>query len=58
MMRFSGTVTMFGLEQVQNAMFAPTDTRTALSRLCNTLDSMSDSLAGVINGSAKSAGAA
>jgi hypothetical protein len=45
MMRFSGAITMFGMEQVQNAISAPTDTRAALVRLCNTLDSMSESLA-------------
>jgi len=45
MMRFSGAITMFGMEQVQNAISAPTNTRAALVRLCNTLDSMSESLA-------------
>ncbi len=55
MIRFSGAVTMFGFEQVQNAMLAPTDTRTALTRLCNTLDSMSDSLASKLDDSKKDA---
>ena len=55
MMRFSGAVTMFGLEQVQNAISAPTDTRAALNRLRDTLDSMSDSLASKLDDSKKSA---
>jgi hypothetical protein len=55
MMRFSGAVTMFGLEQVQNAMAAPADTRVALNRLRDTLDSMSDSLASKLDDSKKSA---
>ncbi len=55
MMRFSGAVTMFGLEQVQNAMTAPTDTKAALNRLRDTLDSMSDSLASKLDESKKSA---
>jgi len=44
MMRFSGAVTMFGVEQVQNAMAAPADTQAAISRLRETLDSMAESL--------------
>jgi hypothetical protein len=44
LMRFSGAVTMFGMEQVQNAIGAPADTRAAIARMIETLDSMSDSL--------------
>ena len=44
MMRFSGAVAMFGLEQVQNAVEAPADTRAAIVKLRETLDMMSDSL--------------
>ena len=44
LMRFSGAVTMFGIEQVQNAVGAPADTRAAIARLRETLDSMSESL--------------
>ncbi len=44
LMRFSGAVTMFGVEQVQNAVGAPADTRAAIARLIETLDSMSESL--------------
>jgi hypothetical protein len=43
-MRFSGAVTMFGIEQVQNAVAAPSDTRAAIAKLRETLDSMSESL--------------
>jgi hypothetical protein len=45
MMRLSGAVTMFGVEQAQNAMAAPSDTQAALVRLRETLDTMADSLA-------------
>ena len=44
MIRFSGAVAMFSLEQVQNAVSAPSDTQRALTRLCDTLDGMSKSL--------------
>jgi hypothetical protein len=44
LMRFSGAVTLFGIEQVQNVVGAPTDTRAAIARLRETLDSMSESL--------------
>ena len=44
LMRFSGAVTMFTLEQVQNAVGAPTDTRTAIRTLTATLNAMSESL--------------
>src|SRR5437867_10447861 len=55
MMRFSGAVTMFGLEQVQNAITAPADTQAALGRLCSALDAMSESLASKLDDSKKSA---
>jgi hypothetical protein len=45
MMRLSGTVAMFGVEQAQNAIAAPIDTEAAFGRLRETLDAMSDSLA-------------
>jgi hypothetical protein len=44
LMRFSGAVTMFGIEQVQNTIGAPADTRAAIGRMIETLDAMSDSL--------------
>jgi hypothetical protein len=44
LMRFSGAVTMFGIEQIQNAVGAPVDTRTAIATLTSTLNAMSDSL--------------
>jgi hypothetical protein len=55
MMRFSGAVTMFGLEQIQNAMSAPADTQAALVRLCGTLDSMSGVLESKLDASTKKA---
>ena len=55
MMRFSGAVTMFGVEQVQNAMGAPADTRAAISRMCATLDSMADSLVSRMDDSKRAA---
>jgi hypothetical protein len=55
MMRFSGAITMFGLEQVQNAMVAPADTQAALVKVRNTLDVMSESLASKLDDSKKSA---
>jgi hypothetical protein len=55
MIRFSGAVTMFGLEQVQNVLIAPGDTKAALLRLRRTLDSMSDSLASKLDASKKDA---
>ena len=48
-MRLSAAMTMFGLEQAQNAMLAPADTRAALARLRETLDAMSDTLAAKID---------
>jgi hypothetical protein len=44
LMRFSGAVAMFSIEQIQNAVGAPADTRAALTRMIETLDSMSESL--------------
>jgi hypothetical protein len=44
MMRFSGAVAMFGIEQVQNAVAAPADTRAAIVKVRETLDMMSESL--------------
>ena len=55
LMRFSGAVTMFGMEQVQNALSAPADTQAALVRLCRTLDAMSESLASKLDASKRAA---
>jgi hypothetical protein len=44
LMRFSGAVTLFSIEQIQNAVGAPADTRAAIARIIETLDSMSESL--------------
>ena len=37
LMRFSGAVTMFAVEQVQNVVGAPTDTRAAIAKMTETL---------------------
>ena len=55
MMRLCGAVAMFGIEQAQNAIMAPADTRAALRRLRNTLDSMSESLASKLDSSKRAA---
>jgi hypothetical protein len=44
LMRFSGAVTMFSIEQIQNVVGSPADTRAAIARMIETLDSMSESL--------------
>ena len=44
LMRFSGAMTIFSIEQTQNAIGAPTSTRAAVARIIETLDSMSESL--------------
>ena len=49
LMRFSGAVTMFAVEQVQNVVGAPTDTRAAIAKMTETLDSMSESLVSKID---------
>jgi len=55
MMRFSGAVAMFSLEQVQNAVSAPADTKLALTRLRDTLDGMSKSLVSKLDGPKRAA---
>ena len=55
MMRFSGAVTMFSLEQVQNAMLAPADTRSALLRVRDSLEAMSAALASKLDTPKRSA---
>ena len=55
LMRFTGAVTMFGVEQLQTAIGAPLNSRGAINRLCDTLDSMSDSLASKMDESKKQA---
>ena len=55
MIRFSSAVTMFGFEQMQNAISAPADTKTALTKLCDSLDAMSESLGSKLDDPKKSA---
>jgi hypothetical protein len=55
MMRFSGAVTMFSMEQVQNAIYAPADTQAALTKMRESLDAMSQSLASKMDDSKRAA---
>ena len=55
MIRFSGAITMFGVEQTQNLMAAPLDTHAALVQLRTTLDVMSESLASKLDAPKKAA---
>ena len=55
MVRFSSAMTMFGVEQAQNAMMAPSDTQAALSKLRETLDAMADTLAAKMDESKRAA---
>jgi hypothetical protein len=55
MMRFSGAVTLFSIEQAQNVAAAPADTRAALAKLRQTLDEMSESLAAKLDDPKKAA---
>jgi hypothetical protein len=55
MMRFSGAVTMFSMEQVQNAIYAPADTQAALTKMRESLDAMSESLASKMDDSKRAA---
>jgi hypothetical protein len=55
MIRFSGAITMFSVEQTQNLVMAPLDTHAALVQLCKTLDVMSETLAGKLDASKRAA---
>ena len=54
LIRFSNALAMFGMQQMQNAMGAITDSQAMLTRVCQTLDSLSDSLSHQIDASKKS----
>ena len=54
LIRFSNALAMFGMQQMQNAMGAMTDSQAMLTRVCQTLDSLSDSLSHQIDASKKS----
>lgn len=45
MMRFSAAMTLLGMQQIQNAVDAATDTQTTLDKIRQALDSMTDAMA-------------
>ncbi len=54
MLRFTNAVTLFSMQQVQNALGAMTDSQAAINQFCDTLDSLSRALSGRIDDSKKS----
>ncbi|MEO7652158.1 MAG: hypothetical protein ABIZ80_16970 [Bryobacteraceae bacterium] len=54
LIRFTNALTIFGIQQMQNAFGAVTDSRATLARFCQTLDSLSEALSGQIDLSRKS----
>lgn len=54
LIRFTNAVTLFSVQQMQNALGAVTDSQTVINRFCGALDSMSDTLAGQIDSSKRS----
>ncbi|MEO7653115.1 MAG: hypothetical protein ABIZ80_21870 [Bryobacteraceae bacterium] len=54
MMRFSAAMTLFGMQQVQNAVGAAADTQTAVTKFREALDAMSAAVAAQIDESKKS----
>ncbi len=45
MMRFSAAMTLFGMQQLQNAVSAAADTQSALDKFKDALDAMTDAMA-------------
>src|SRR5262249_47861642 len=54
MLRFTNAVTLFSMQQVQNALGAMTDSQAAINQFCDTLDSLSNALSNRIDDSKKS----
>lgn len=54
LIRFSNALATFSVQQMQDAMGAMTDSKAMLTRVCQTLDSLSDSLSGQIDPSRNS----
>src|SRR5262245_52400213 len=54
MIRFTNAVTLFSMQQMQNALGAVTDSQAVISRFCDALDAMSDSLSTQIDAAKKS----
>src|SRR6266571_5891060 len=54
MMRFSNAVTLFSMQQMQNALGAVTDSQALINRFCGALDAISNTLSTQIDASKKS----
>src|SRR5260370_30507061 len=55
MIRFSNAVTLFSIQQMQNALGAVTDSQALINRFCGALDAISNALSTQIDVSEKSA---
>src|SRR5215467_3392120 len=54
MIRFTNAVTLFSMQQMQNALGAVTDSQAVISRFCGALDAISNSLSTQIDATKKS----
>jgi hypothetical protein len=54
MIRFSNAVTLFSMQQMQNALGAVTDSQALISRFCGALDAISNTLSTQIDAAKKS----
>src|SRR5437870_1326548 len=54
MIRFTNAVTLFSMQQMQNALGAVTDSQAVISRFCSALDAISTTLSTQIDSSKKS----
>ncbi len=54
MIRFTNAVTLFSVQQMQNALGAVTDSRAVINRFCEALDNISNTLADQIDPSKQS----
>src|SRR6266403_581910 len=54
MIRFTNAVTLFSMQQMQNALGAVTDSQAVINRFCSALDAISNTLSTQIDASKKS----
>src|SRR5205809_975169 len=54
MIRFTNAVTLFSMQQMQNALSAVTDSQAVINRFCGALDAISNTLSTQIDASKKS----
>src|SRR2546425_11431537 len=54
MIRFTNAVTLFSMQQMQNALGAVTDSQAVINRFCGALDAISNTLSTQIDASKKS----